>query len=71
MQWLVGIGALLTLAGLAGIVTSIVKIARARRQETDDAVLRARLEKIVPLNLGSFAVSVLGLMCVMLGVMLS
>ena len=70
MDWLVWIGAALTLLGLCGIVISILKIQKARKAGLEDDALRARLERIVPLNLGAFAVSVLGLMCVVLGVML-
>ena len=70
MEWLVWIGAALTLLGLCGIVISILKIQKARKAGLEDDALRARLERIVPLNLGAFAGSVLGLMCVVLGVML-
>jgi hypothetical protein len=71
MQALVWIGAALSLVGLAGIIASIVKVQRARRAGLSDADLRARIQKALPLNLGAFMLSVLGLGCVVMGVMLA
>lgn len=71
MQALVWIGAALSLVGLGGIVASIVKVQRARRAGLSDADLRARIQKALPLNLGAFMLSALGLACVVLGVLLA
>ncbi|PVA07080.1 hypothetical protein [Thalassorhabdomicrobium marinisediminis] len=71
MELLVTIGAVISLTGLAGIVWSIIKVRRAKAASTDDAELRARIQAILPLNLGSFLLSVLGLMCVVVGVLLA
>jgi len=71
MQALVWIGAVLSLVGLGGIVASIVKVQRARRAGLSDADLRARIQKALPLNLGAFMLSVLGLACVVTGVLLA
>lgn len=68
---LVWIGTALTLAGLGGILYSGIGAARARRDETDDARLRARLQKLVLWNMAAFGLSALGLMCVVLGVILA
>jgi hypothetical protein len=70
MEWLVWIGAGLTALGFAGIVWTIVAVARARRAGLDDAGLRARLGQILPWNLGALFVSCLGLMLVVVGVIL-
>ena len=70
MEILVWIGAAVTVAGFAGIVWTIVAVLRARRAGLDDAALRARLARLVPVNLGALALSVIGLMCVILGVSL-
>lgn len=70
MQILVAVGAVLSLLGIAGIILSIVKVRAARRTAADDAALRASIQRILPLNLGAFLVSVLGLMCVVVGVLL-
>ncbi len=71
MGILIWIGAAISLAGLGGIVACIVMTVRARRAGLDDAALRARLKRIVTLNLVALLVSALGLMCVMLGITLS
>ena len=70
MQAMIWIGAALTLVGLGGIVWSLVLVARARRAGGDDAALRARLARAVPVNLAAFLVSLLGLLCVVTGVAL-
>lgn len=70
MDTLIWIGAGLSLLGLFGILWSIVAVARARRAGLDDATLRARLSRILPLNLGALLVSVIGLMTVVVGILL-
>jgi len=71
MHYLIGIGAVISLVGIAGIIMSIVQVRRAKKTATDDADLKARIQKILPLNLGAFFVSVIGLMCVVVGVLLA
>jgi hypothetical protein len=71
MELLVWTGAGLTLLGLAGLIWCIVLAARARRAGLSDEVLRARLQKVVALNLGALALSALGLMAVIVGIFLS
>jgi len=71
MQILIGLGAILALIGLVGIVLSIIQVRRAKRDAADDEELRAKIQSAMPLNIGSFFLSVLGLMCVVVGVMLS
>ena len=71
MAALIWIGTAVTLAGLAGLVLSILKVRTARRDARDDADLKRRLQSIIPLNLGAFLVSALGLMMVMTGLFLS
>lgn len=70
MDLLVGLGAVLSLIGIVGIIFSIVQVRRAKRTATDDADLRAKIQAALPLNLGAFLLSVLGLMCVVVGVLL-
>ena len=71
MAALIWIGTAVTLAGLAGLVLSILKVRTARRDARDDADLKRRLQSIIPLNLGAFLLSALGLMMVMTGLFLS
>ncbi len=71
MEIVVWIGATVTLAGLAMLAWCIVAVVRARRAKLDDAALKARLQKVVALNLAALAVSGLGLMMVIVGVFLA
>jgi hypothetical protein len=71
MAWVIWGGAAVTLAGFAGIVWSIVAVVRARRAGLDDAALRARLNSILPVNVGALLLSILGLMLVVVGVILA
>lgn len=68
---LITIGATLSVIGLMGIIYSIVVVTKAKRANLDDAVLRERLGKILPINLGALLVSVIGLMCVIVGIVLA
>lgn len=71
MDWLIILGALVSLLGLAGLVVSALRIMRARREGLDDNALRARLQKAMVLNMGGLFLSVLGLMMVVVGVLLT
>lgn len=63
-------GAALTALGLAGIVWCIVAVARAKRAGQQDAAMRATMQRVVAVNMGALAASMLGLMAVVLGIML-
>ena len=71
MDILIWIGAAVTLLGFVGVVWSIVLVMRARRAGLDDAGLRQRLQTALPVNVGALLLSMLGLMLVVLGVVLS
>lgn len=71
MELLIWIGATVSLVGLAGIIASAVMVVRARRRADDDAALRLRLNRILPINLGALFLSVIGLMLVLTGVLLA
>ena len=70
MEFLIWIGAAVTLAGLAIIVWSILAILKAKRAGLSDEALRARLQKAVTVNMGAFFVSALGLIMVVAGILL-
>jgi hypothetical protein len=70
MDVLVWIGAGLTLVGLMGLVWCIVLAVRARKSGLPEDEVRARLQRVVALNLGALAVSALGLMAVIVGIFL-
>lgn len=70
MQVLIWAGAAIALAGVAGLVWCILAVMRARREGLDDAALRARLERMVALNLAALLVAAIGLMMVVAGILL-
>ncbi|GGO56905.1 hypothetical protein SAMN05444398_105265 [Roseovarius pacificus] len=70
MEWLIWLGALVSLTGLAGLVWCIVKVWKARKAGLDDDTLREEIRKVVPLNTGALFLSVLGLMLVVVGILL-
>jgi hypothetical protein len=70
MDILIWIGAGISLLGVGAIIACIVMTARARKAGLDDATLRARLKKMVALNMGALMVSAIGLMCVVIGILL-
>ncbi|GAA6199581.1 hypothetical protein [Aquicoccus sp. SU-CL01552] len=57
-------GVAMSLAGLAGLIWCILRVARARRAKLPDDQLRAVLKSVLPINLGALGLSVLGLMLV-------
>jgi hypothetical protein len=70
MEALIWGGAVLSLAGLGGLVYCIVRVWKARRAGLDDETLRNEVRKVLPLNLGALMLSVLGLMLVIVGIFL-
>lgn len=71
MDGLIWGGAAVTLLGLAGLIWCIAKVASAKRAGLADDALRARLQRVVALNLGALLVSALGLMMVIVGIFLA
>ena len=71
MAGLIWIGATVSIIGLSGIIYSIVTVARAKRANLTDEELRARVSKVLPINMGALLFSVLGLMMVIVGISLS
>jgi hypothetical protein len=71
MEMIVWIGAALTLVGIGMLVWCIVSVAKARRAGLAETELKTRLQKIVALNLGALAISAIGLMTVIVGIVLA
>ncbi|MEL6644146.1 MAG: hypothetical protein AAFQ79_09440 [Pseudomonadota bacterium] len=71
MTYVVWGGAAVTVAGVLGLLACALLAMRARQAGLDDAALRARLQRVVTLNLASLALSGLGLMAVVVGLFLS
>jgi hypothetical protein len=71
MDWLIWIGAAVSLGGIAGLLRCIQLAMRARKSGLDSTAMRARLQQIVTFNLAALGVSALGLMLVVMGILLS
>jgi hypothetical protein len=71
MEMIVWIGAALTLVGIGMLVWCIVSVAKAKRAGLAETELKTRLQKIVALNLGALAISAIGLMTVIVGIVLA
>ncbi|MGX9357182.1 hypothetical protein ACS3SW_19020 [Roseobacteraceae bacterium S113] len=68
MEFMIWIGAMLSLLGLGGLIWCIVAVARAKRAGLEDEELRAVLQRVMPRNLAALFLSVIGLMLVILGI---
>jgi hypothetical protein len=71
MLIIIWFGALLSVLGLIGLLFSMYKVAKAKKNSTSDQELRASIKAAMPLNLASLFVSVLGLMSVIVGVLMT
>lgn len=71
MQGVIWSGTALTLLGVVGLVACMGLALRIKRSGADDAAMKAALQRIVALNLGSLALSGLGLMAVVTGIFLA
>lgn len=71
MEWLVWIGTGLTLIGLGFLAYCILAAMAAKRAGLPEAELRAKLQRIVVINMGALLLSALGLMSVVVGIFLA
>jgi hypothetical protein len=70
MQALIWAGALVSLAGIGGLVYCVVRAMKARRADLSDDAMRAELQRVVVINMAALGVSALGLMLVVTGIIL-
>lgn len=70
MVWLVILGAIVTLAGLAGLGLCIRRAAALKGAAQDPDAVRARLHGLVALNMASVGVAFIGLALVVVGLIL-
>ncbi|WP_116084723.1 hypothetical protein [Tropicimonas sp. IMCC34011] len=70
MEWLIWTGAVISVVGLVGIIVCAVQVAHARARETDEAALRAKLQRAVAINMAALLLSMLGLGMVVVGAIL-
>ena len=64
-------GALLSLFGLIGLLFSMYKVAKAKKNNTSDQELRDSIKAAMPLNLASLCGSVVGVRSVIIGVVMT
>ena len=64
-------GAALSTIGLFGLFFSIYKVASAKKNIKSDEELRISIQAAMPLNLASLFLSVVGLMSVIIGVLIT
>ncbi len=70
MDIVIWIGAAVTLLGVIGLMSTVVMVGKAKKSSLNDEEMRARLQKIIPMNFAALAVSMIGLMAVIVGISL-
>ncbi len=70
MEFLIYIGVALSIAGIVVLVYAMAQAFRLKKQTLTNTEFTARMQHLGILNLGAIAVSTLGLMMVVIGVML-
>ncbi len=71
MQAMIWIGALISLAGIGGLVYCVIRAMKARNAGLGDDAMRAELQRVVIINMAALGVSALGLMVVVAGIVLA
>ena len=71
MDWMVALGALVTLGGLGLLVYCILTVAKARKANLPEEELKARIRQVIAINLAALFISTIGLMMVIVGLFLS
>ncbi|MDR7125458.1 hypothetical protein [Pseudotabrizicola sp. 4114] len=71
MDMLIWGGAALTMAGVLTLLWCILLAMRARKSALPEDQIKAQLQRVVVLNLGALAVSGLGLIVVVTGILLT
>lgn len=71
MEWAIWIGAALTIIGVLLLVYCIVAAVKAKGSGLPEAQMKERLQKVVTLNLAALALSALGLMAVIVGIVVA
>ena len=64
-------GAAISIVGLTGLLFSMYKVASAKKNITSEEDLRVSIQAAMPINLASLFLSVLGLMSVTIGVLIT
>ena len=70
MGWMIWGGAAFTIAGLGLLIYCILTALKIQRSGASDEDKRAALQPLVAFNMGAVALSVLGLIAVVVGILL-
>ncbi len=70
MEYLIWAGAAVSVIGLIGIFYCIAVALKAKRADLPDEEMRARLHRMVILNMAALLLSMIGLMMVVAGIIL-
>jgi hypothetical protein len=70
MEYLIWTGAAVSAIGLIGIFYCIAIALKAKRADLPDDEMRARLQRVVLLNMAALLLSMVGLMMVVAGIIL-
>lgn len=70
MEYLIWAGAAVSAIGLIGIFYCIAIALKAKRANLPDEEMRARLQRVVLLNMAALLLSMVGLMMVVAGIIL-
>jgi len=70
MDIVIWTGAAVSLMGVGLLVWCIRAALQARKAAVDEADLKARLQRLAAVNMGALAISAIGLMVVVIGIVL-
>lgn len=70
MDWLIWPGAVVSFIGVVGLFYCIRAAAKARSQGLNEDAMKTRLQQLVAMNMAALAVSSIGLMAVVIGILL-
>lgn len=71
MDWLIWPGAIVAVVGVFGLAYCVRTAIKIRAENLDEAQMKARLQGLVALNMGALAISSIGLMMVVIGILLA
>lgn len=71
MEYLILIGAIISVVGLVGLVVSALRVLKAKRAGLSDDALKESVRKAMVLNFGALMLSAFGLILVIVGVILA
>ncbi len=71
MDWLIWPGAIVAVVGVFGLAYCVRAAIKIRAENLDEAQMKARLQGLVALNMGALAISSIGLMMVVIGILLA